>query len=63
MKKISTAAWILLILCASAFAEIADIEKNGDWYYLYNQKVGSLIILKTLRNFSKMDTKIYHLKC
>ncbi|WP_407456165.1 hypothetical protein [Fibrobacter sp.] len=38
MKKISTITWILLLLCASAFAEIADIEKNGDWYYLYNEK-------------------------
>lgn len=38
MKKISTITWILLLLCASVFAEIADIEKNGDWYYLYNEK-------------------------
>lgn len=27
-----------IALCGTAFAEIADIEKNGDWYYLYNER-------------------------
>ena len=38
MKKSLIATWIVLALCAGSFARISDIEKNGSWYYLYDEK-------------------------